>query len=143
MGSGVTALDRQTDEGGLVAIRRSVKCMAVALSMSVVLTVPAQARTAEIETEIRRTLTVADDRFGGCMVALEVSPSEEGLDCPTAKWVTFSCTGEHTSKSSALRMYDSAQLAFVTGRNVRVWVDDTKKHNNYCFVSRIDVLPED
>ena len=37
-------------------------------------------------------------------------------------------------------MYDSAQLAFVTGRRVRVWVDDTRKHNGFCFVTRIDVL---
>ena len=72
--------------------------------------------------------------------ALAVSPSDSGLNCPVGKWVTFSCTGELTSKSSAMRLYDSAQLAFVTGRTVRIWVDDTKKHNGYCFASRIDVL---
>ena len=120
-------------------IRRTVKFTAAALCMSVLLTMPAQATTKQVEAEVRRTLTVADERFGGCMVALSVSPSEEGLDCPTSKWVTFSCTGNHTSKSNALRMYDSAQLAFVTGRTVRVWVDDTKKHNGHCFVDRIDV----
>lgn len=124
-------------------IRRSIRFTAVALAASVLLTMPAQAATQVInDVEVRRTLTVADDRFGGCMVALSVSPSEEGLDCPTTKWVTFSCTGTHTSKSNALRMYDSAQLAFVTGRKVRVDVDDTKKHNGHCFVSRIDVMAE-
>ena len=122
-----------------MTIQRSVKFIAAALSMSVLLTAPAQATTAQVVGEVRRTLTVADERFGGCMVALSVSPSEEGLDCPTSKWVTFSCTGTHTSKSNALRMYDSAQLAFVTGRTVRVWVDDTKKENGHCFVNRIDV----
>ena len=122
---------------------RSIRFTAAALAALVLLTVPAQAATEEIVAEVRRTLTVADDRFGGCMVALSVSPSEEGLDCPTSKWVTFSCTGTHTSKSNALRMYDSAQLAFVTGREVRVWVDDTKKHNGHCFVSRIDVMAAD
>ena len=122
-----------------MTIQRSVKFIAAALSMSVLLTAPAQATTAQVVGEVRRTLTVADERFGGCMVALSVSPSEEGLDCPTSKWVTFSCTGTHTSKSNALRMYDSAQLAFVTGRTVRVWVDDTKTHNGHCFANRIDV----
>ena len=120
-------------------IRRLIKFTAVALSMSVLLTMPARATTEEIVAEVRRTLAVADDRFGGCMVQLSVSPSEEGLDCPESKWVTFSCTGTYTSKSTALRMYDSAQLAFVTGKTVRVWVDDTKKHNGHCFVDRIDV----
>ena len=122
-------------------IRKSVKfTAAAALFMSVLLTMPAEAATAEVTGEVRRTLTVADERWGGCMVILSVSPSEEGLDCPETGWVTFSCTGTHTSKSNALRMYDSAQLAFVTGRTVRVWVDDTKKHNGYCFASRIDVV---
>lgn len=126
-----------------MSIRRSIRFTAAALAASALLSMPAQAATAVItDVEVRRTLTVADDRFGGCMVALSVSPSEEGLDCPTTKWVTFSCTGTHTSKSNALRMYDSAQLAFVTGRKVRVDVDDTKKHNGHCFVSRIDVMAE-
>ncbi len=122
-----------------MTIQGSVRFLAVALAMSVVLTVPVQAAEASFEAEVKKTLTVADDRWGGCMVALSESPSDNGLDCPTTAWVTFSCSGEHASKSNALRMYDSAQLAFVTGRTVKVWVDDSKKHNGYCFVSRIDV----
>ena len=105
---------------------------------------PARALTAEVVGEIRRTLTMADlpdadTRFGGCMVALSASPADKGLDCQS-RWITFSCTGVHASRSSALRMYDSAQLAFVAGRTVRLWVDDTKKHNNHCFAYRIDVV---
>ncbi len=122
-----------------MTIGRSVRFAAAALAMSALLTVPALAATATFEAEVRKTLTVADDRWGGCMVALSVSPADEGLDCPATAWVTFSCSGEHASKSNALRMYDSAQLAFVTGRTVKVWVDDSKKHNGYCFVYRIDV----
>ena len=118
---------------------RSVRFATAALAMSVLLTIPAMAATESFEAEVRKTLTVADDRWGGCMVALSVSPADEGLDCPATAWVTFSCSGEHASKSNALRMYDSAQLAFVTGRTVKVWVDDSKKHNGYCFVYRIDV----
>lgn len=99
-----------------------------------------QATTVSIDTRITRTL-VAADAFGGCMAALDVAPSESGLDCRAgSKWVTFSCTGEHAARSAALRMFDSAQLAFVMERRVRVWVDDTRKHNGFCFVSRIDVL---
>ena len=100
----------------------------------------AQAATELVRGEVRRTLTVPDDRWGGCMALLSVSPQETGLDCPTSRWVTFSCTGVHASKSGAQRAFDSAQLAFVTRRRVLVWVDDTKKHNGFCFVSRIDVL---
>lgn len=99
-----------------------------------------QATTVSIEARVTRTLAAAE-AFGGCMAALDVSPSDSGLNCPVGgRWVTFSCTGEHASKADALRMFDSAQLAFVTGRRVRVWVDDTRKHNGHCFASRIDVL---
>lgn len=99
-----------------------------------------QATTVSIEASITRTLAAAA-AFGGCMAALDVAPSDSGLDCPVGgKWVTFSCTGVHTDKAAALRMFDSAQMAFITGRRVRVWVDDTRKHNGHCFVSRIDVL---
>ena len=99
-----------------------------------------QATTVSIEARITRTLAAAE-AFGGCMAALDVSPSDSGLNCPVGgKWVTFSCTGEYAAKAEALRMFDSAQLAFITGRRVRVWVDDTRKHNSHCFVTRIDVL---
>lgn len=101
---------------------------------------PAQAAQALIKSEITRTLTVPDDRWGGCMVMLAESPADAGLNCPTSRWVTFGCSGVHAKKSDAQRAFDSAQLAFVSRRGVLVWVDDTKKHNGYCFVSRIDVL---
>ena len=114
------------------------------LAALILVTVPvplSQATIVSIDTRITRTLAAADGSFGGCMAALDVAPSDSGLNCPVgSRWVTFSCTGEHTATSDALRMFDSAQLAFVTGRKVRVWVDDTRKHNGHCFVTRIDVL---
>lgn len=120
-------------------IRRAGRCV-VALALVATPMPLTQATTVSFEARITRTLSAAEG-FGGCMAALDVSPSDSGLDCPVGgKWVTFSCTGDHTSKLDALRSFDSAQLAFVTGRRVRVWVDDTRKHNGHCFVSRIDVL---
>lgn len=121
-------------------IRRGAKYMLALVLVATPMSV-GQATTVSIDTRITRTLAAADGSFGGCMAALDVAPSESGLNCPAgSRWVTFSCTGEHATVSEALRMYDSAQLAFVTGRRVRVWVDDTRKHNGHCFVSRIDVL---
>ena len=99
----------------------------------------ALATTAVFSAKITRTLASDENVFGGCMVLLDKSPVSEGLDC-TGSWVTFSCSGEHVSKSSALRMFDSAQMAFLMDRTVRVTVDDTRKHNTRCLVTRIDVL---
>ncbi len=39
-----------------------------------------------------------------------------------------------------MRMFDQAQMAFALDRQVRVYVDDSKSHNGFCFVDRIDVL---
>ena len=114
---------------------------ALALGFSILPLAPSTAAVQSFEATVTRTLSMADDRYGGCMVALSVAPSDEGLNCPAGrKWVTFSCNGTHTAKSNAMRMLDAAQLAFVTGKSVRVWVDDARKHNGYCFVERIDVL---
>lgn len=122
--------------------RNLLKGFVVALLAAVPLALP-QAAVESFEASVVRTMATADERFGGCMVQLDRSPMEEGLACPEGAWVTFSCTGPHAaSKSAAMRMLDSAQLAFVTGRRVRVWVDDARTHNGFCFVSRIDVLPE-
>lgn len=111
------------------------------LSLPLLPLAPASAAVVGFQATVTRTLATADDNFGGCMVALSVSPSDEGLMCPVdRKWVTLSCSGTHTTKANALRMLDSAQLAFVTGRPVQVWVNDAKTHNDYCFVERIDVL---
>ena len=102
---------------------------------------PASAEVRMIEATVIRTLAIADDRFGGCMVELSERPAATGLMCPAeSRWVTFSCTGTHTSKSSAMRMLDSAQLAFAMGKTVRVWVDDARTHNGHCFAERIEVL---
>lgn len=113
----------------------------IALGFSMLPLASASAAVANFPATVTRTLATADDNFGGCMVALSVSPSDEGLMCPVDKrWVTLSCSGTHTTKGNALRMLDSAQLAFVTGRSVQVWVNDEKTHNGYCFLERIDVL---
>ena len=107
----------------------------------VLLTLPsaAVATTVDFKAKITRTLASDENAYGGCMVLLSKSPVSEGLDCGDS-WVTFSCSGEYLSKSSALRMFDSAQMAFLMDRMVQVTVDDTRKHDRRCLVTRIDVL---
>ena len=54
--------------------------------------------------------------------------------------VSFSCSGVFTEKDIAYRMFDQAQMAFAMERQVEIYVDDTKKHNGYCYGNRINVL---
>ena len=39
-------------------------------------------------------------------------------------------------------MFDVAQVAQLTEREVEVIVDDTRKHGGFCLVRRIDLLAE-
>lgn len=119
-------------------LRIVVKCV-IALLLLGTFATALHADVVSMTTRITRTMVLADDRWGGCAAQLSVSPADEGLpNC--GKWVTFSCTGNHTSKSRALVMFDQAQMAFVLDRRVRVFVDDAKTHNGMCFVNRIELL---
>lgn len=100
----------------------------------------ASAQTARVESEIARTLAHEGPQFGGCMVLLNVELRREtGVDCKT-KWVTFSCTGDFVNKDAAMRLFDSAKMAFALNKKVMITVDDTRKHNGFCFGQRIEVL---
>ena len=90
-----------------------------------------------IEAKAIRTLTTGDGRFGGCMVQLDESLSDAGLNC--TNWVTFSCTGVHTSKDDGFRMFESAQMAFALDKTMVLEVTDDKKHNGHCYARRVDV----
>jgi hypothetical protein len=101
--------------------------------------VPASyAATVKVKGLVTKT-TVADaERWGGCMAQLDQKLADAGLNCP-GKWVTFSCSGVYTEKDVAYRMFDQAQMALALGRKVEVYVDDTKKHNDYCYANQIRI----
>jgi len=92
-----------------------------------------------INAGAKRTLTTDDGRFGGCMVQLDERIANAGLDCP-GSWVTFSCSGVHTSPDEGFRMFESAQMAFALDRELMVEVPDEMKHNGHCYARRVDVL---
>lgn len=94
-----------------------------------------------ISGNIERTL-VTEGAFGGCMALLDKTiRTETGLDCES-RWVSFSCTGEFASKDIAYKMFDSAQMAMVLEYPVRLIIDDSRKHNGYCFAKRVEVFKE-
>jgi hypothetical protein len=86
-------------------------------------------------------MVTTPDTYGGCMAFLgaALSTAQPAVNCP-GKSVSFSCAGTYTTKELAFYMLDQAQLALSLNKKVVVTVDDTKKHNGYCFASRIDVF---
>ncbi|MEQ8861690.1 MAG: hypothetical protein RIC56_23865 [Pseudomonadales bacterium] len=104
----------------------------------VLLATGAHATTKAFRTSATRVLSDTSN-FGGCMVHLTKTPLEEGLDC-NGPWVSFSCSGDFAPRDAAVRNFEIAQIAVLTELTILVVVDDTKKHNGYCFASRIDLL---
>ena len=89
-------------------------------------------------TKIERVLISSKD-YGHCMILIDKSLSGYGLDCPS-RWVSLSCDGTFNPKDIAFRKLDQAQMAFALNRTIKVNVDDTKKHNGYCFGERVDIF---
>ncbi len=85
-------------------------------------------------------VTVSDpDTFGGCMAKTSIDPQTTLPTCK-ANWVTFSCNGQFNPKDVGHLKLDQAQLAMVLNKQTRIEITDTKKHNGYCFATRIDVF---
>jgi len=99
----------------------------------------ANADTAMISAKVKRVLLTGNGQYGGCMVLLTTSVNASLPNCP-GSWVSLSCTGDFSPKDSAYRMLDVAQMAKALNSTIYVFVDDTKKHNGYCYSNRIDIL---
>lgn len=97
------------------------------------------AAEAMVTSQVNRVLISADSTYGGCMAFLSSNPQNHLPSC-LADWVSFSCSGHFTDAVRGFRMLDQAQLALATNKSVMVVVDDSRRHNGYCFASRIDVL---
>lgn len=107
-----------------------------------IMTTSTFAAKADFEVTVNRLFTSNPDTFGGCMANVGRKISNiAAVDC-TSYWVSFSCSGELNPKDTAYHMYDAAQLSLALGNTIRVWVDDTKKHNGHCVANRVDILKQ-
>lgn len=95
--------------------------------------------TASLTAHVNRVMLHTDGAFGGCMAQLSINP-KNALNACGAGWVTFSCTGDFADQVAAYRAMDQAQLALATNKKVLVFIDDSRRHNGFCFAPRIDVI---
>lgn len=84
---------------------------------------------------------IDDSLFGGCVVALSSDINTELPAC-SAGWVTLDClvAFPESSKSIAQNKLSMIQLAMATGKQVRVYVTDSRKANGYCLATRVDYI---
>ena len=96
-----------------------------------------------IETTVVGTLQDAT-LFGGCMARLSTNVEALGMACGADPLVSFDCLGKIGSKNAGNGNFSAAQLAYVTGNKLNIYVDDSdaKKNllNGFCYSGRIDLL---
>lgn len=124
--------------------------MRLTLVLSVVLSTAAWFNTANAgtgivgNTQIQRLLST-DGKWGGCAVRL-AQPVQSSItsitsggsvSCP-GNLLSLDCVGNQITKSAAQNLFASAQLAYVTGGTVDLYIDDSVLFNGYCRAYRID-----
>lgn len=116
---------------------RTEYSIALALACLFLLLAPSVALGAkrQISTPIHATMT--DETYGGCAAYVTMPTS---LDCNTQDngraWVTFGCTGQFGSISTANKAFEQAQVAMFEGGKLTMVIDDQKKQANVCFAYR-------
>ena len=120
--------------------RHSSPILLAALCLSISMSTNALRATTGQDVTITSVQTHAT-LYGGCFARLDITQSELGLDCDFAA-VAFDClsTSGALSRSSSERNFSQAQLAFVTGNPVQVFINDAVKLNGLCLAERLDVL---
>lgn len=120
-------------------MKNKIFTLSILLSASI-LSSTAFAQKGFLTTKVRRVL-VDDTHYGKCMAEADrrIDSASNSLNCPS-NWVTFSCDGTYNSKDIAYRKLDMAQKSEATQSNITFYVDDTKKHNGYCYAYRVDSL---
>lgn len=94
-----------------------------------------------MRTRITRTLVAADNKYGGCMIASKWNIMEEiGLNC-NHRWVSLGCSSNVISEEDGDKMWRSARIAFFMEQEIILWIDDEIKHNGFCTVVRLDIVP--
>lgn len=87
-------------------------------------------------------LLATDTAYGACMALVSAIPPGVSCSSPSGAvgWVTFACDGTYGTKSLNIARFSQAQLALVTGNEVVIYADDSKKINGHCYSPRLDVL---
>ena len=76
-----------------------------------------------------------DREFGGCLVRVIPDPSTVLAGCKN-KYVAPSCDGTYGSSSrSTQQILEQIQIAALTGKTIKLGLDNAKKHSGYCFVN--------
>jgi hypothetical protein len=99
----------------------------------------AAAAVQPVNTKVKQVLLHNDGTFGNCAVALTNGP-ETVLPACRAGWVSLSCDGTYLAKDTSGRFLELTQIALLMNRTMKVYIDDTMRHNGMCVAVRVDLF---
>ena len=85
------------------------------------------------------------DQFGGCVFGLSINVNTGGgnpggITCEKDFLVTADCSGRVRAKADGQRMWETAQIAFVTGKTIDIIVSDDQdlvSADGYCIAKQV------
>ncbi|MDC0411369.1 hypothetical protein OAM23_03680 [Luminiphilus sp.] len=127
--------------------RYAMNMLATAITVA---STPVALATQALTQEVTIGATLQEhNNYGGCMVRIDPTPSDAMLDgsflnCPAGdSFVSFDCLNKsgQVSKNTAVQMFQTAQLALVTGKKIQLVLDDEVKLDGWCLARRVDLIP--
>ena len=119
---------------------RSYSNLVVIVGLAAHMQVAAQEPIVPYNTTIERLLT--SQNFGQCMFEPTIGPDQVGMNCPN-QWVTVDCGASLPGASKTLNMqkWDTIQLAYATGKEVRVRIDPNVDISGWCWLEQLQTCP--
>jgi hypothetical protein len=112
---------------------------------TLLLSISTQIFPAEIPVSGKITRIISDTTSGGCLVGLDSAFSVGSSGC-AIYWASLDCANTYLPAGTGNRSYATALLAASLGKQVSMWLDDSKIHTSYrntvryCTVTRIDLI---
>ena len=96
-----------------------------------------------VTADVVKSQVISNGQLGGCLVEVTPNFSSLGLSACNNKWVTFDCASRgSTPKDAAMRLFDSAMMAYLLGRQARIFISDVEIIDGFCLGRRVVVMPE-
>jgi hypothetical protein len=94
--------------------------------------------------KITNSIATDGKTYGGCIALINFDIKKTAPSCSSGSvaghsYVSFSCTGDLQPEETGLMLFEQAQMAQLMGKEVRFEIDDAKKHNGFCMVTRAEI----
>ena len=131
----------RTTRAQIRSFNMNIRSWIAVISALVGFACPSYGAGGELDTRVTRILQSETD-YGGCMVRVSPAPSTVAeKNCP-GNFVSFDCNGQYRASKIGNAMLQTAQLALVADKQLKIILDDSRKVNEYyCIATRVDTYP--